>query len=343
MVEEVLSNLYKIDVPLPKNPLKALNVYLVKGDDRSLLIDTGFAREECRTALMAGLRELRVELDALDVFITHLHADHSGLAGEFGDYGSKIYMSKQDAELLSNGIRWEAMAEYARLNGFPIEESEQAVTRHPARRFGLEDGAVKFTHLFDGDCLEYGDYSFRCILTPGHTIAHTCLYEPDKKILLSGDHLLDHITPNISLWTDARNSLKEYMDSLQKVSQLEVDLVLPSHRNLFTHFHERIRQLQRHHENRCQEILTLLEAHGAMDSYTVASMMSWDLTYESWGQFPVPQKWFACGEAIAHLKYLECQGLVRKADSSWMSSGSAPGSEQQITVDTAKEQLYTAE
>jgi glyoxylase-like metal-dependent hydrolase (beta-lactamase superfamily II) len=317
VVEKVLPKLYRIDVPLPKNPLKALNAYLVQGDGRSLLIDTGFAREECRTALMAGLRELEVELSTLDVFVTHLHADHSGLTGDFMEYGSKIYMSRQDAEILSNGIRWDEMAEYSRSNGFPVEESEQAITRHPAQRFGLPDGKVKFTHLADGDLLEYGDYRFRCVLTPGHTPAHICLYEPDKKLLVSGDHILDHITPNISHWTDDRNPLQEYMESLEMVSRLDVDLVLPGHRNLFTNFRERIRQLQDHHNIRCREIVALLEAHGGMDGYTVASRMDWDLSYKSWEQFPVSQKWFACGEAIAHLKYLESKGQVKKIGSTW--------------------------
>ena len=65
-------------MPLPNNPLKALNAYLIKGRDRNLLVDTGFNREECRRALLGGLRLLDAPLDQTDIFITHLHVDHSG-------------------------------------------------------------------------------------------------------------------------------------------------------------------------------------------------------------------------------------------------------------------------
>jgi hypothetical protein len=40
--------------------------------------------------------------------------------------------------------------------------------------------------------------------------------------------------------------------------------------------------------------------------------MTWDLSYDSWDLFPVAQKWFAAGEALAHLKYLETRGIVRR-------------------------------
>ncbi len=312
MAEEILPQLYRIEVPLPKNPLRALNAYLIK-DDRSLLIDTGFAREECRSALLAGLTEVGVQPEEVDLFVTHLHADHSGLAGEFAARGSRVYMSQPDAEILNDGIRWEAMGEHAKLNGFPPELLDQTMTRHPARRFGIE-GKIDFNYVREGDLLEYGGFALQCVLTPGHTVGHMCLHEVSKRILVSGDHLLDRITPNISLWNDARNPLGDYLRSLDRVSKLDVDLVLPGHRNVFTHFHERIEQLRQHHEKRCDEALSILSCYGAISGCEVASHMKWSLSYESWEQFPPNQKWFGCGEALAHLKLLEERGQVRRLD-----------------------------
>jgi hypothetical protein len=69
--------------------------------------------------------------------------------------------------------------------------------------------------------------------------------------------------------------------------------------------------LKSHHQERIDEIALILES-GPKDAYEVASRMSWDIRYESWDQFPVLQKWFASGEAIAHLKYLETAGKIRK-------------------------------
>ena len=79
MTEMMLPNLYRIEIPLPKNPLKALNSYLIKGDGRFLIIDTGMNREECQNAMFTALEELKVDLKKTDFFITHIHADHLGL------------------------------------------------------------------------------------------------------------------------------------------------------------------------------------------------------------------------------------------------------------------------
>ena len=79
MIEEISANLYKIEIPLPKSPLKALNSYVIKDTRRNLIIDTGWNQEECRQAMQAGLKDLGVDIGKTDFFITHLHADHFGL------------------------------------------------------------------------------------------------------------------------------------------------------------------------------------------------------------------------------------------------------------------------
>jgi glyoxylase-like metal-dependent hydrolase (beta-lactamase superfamily II) len=150
-----------------------------------------------------------------------------------------------------------------------------------------------------------------CIETPGHTRGHLCLYDHKHKLLFSGDHVLKDITPNISRWfRDEKNPLGEYLKSLDKVAGLNVNLVLPGHRSIFSNLKERIEELHRHHRQRLDEVLEIL-SKGEKDAYQVAQLMTWDLTYPTWTGFPVAQKWFATGEALAHLSYLEEQGLVR--------------------------------
>jgi glyoxylase-like metal-dependent hydrolase (beta-lactamase superfamily II) len=58
MVEDVLANTYRIEIPLPGNPLKAINSSVVRESTRNLIIDTGLNRRECRDAMKAGLAEL---------------------------------------------------------------------------------------------------------------------------------------------------------------------------------------------------------------------------------------------------------------------------------------------
>ena len=61
-----------------------------------------------------------------------------------------------------------------------------------------------------------------------------CFYEEENKILISGDHILFDITPNITRWPELDNSLKVYLASLEKVKDLDVNLVLPGHRNMMS-------------------------------------------------------------------------------------------------------------
>ena len=79
MTEEIFPGLYRIKIPLPESPLKYLNSYVIKSDDKNLIIDTGFNRKECLDAMNNGLKEINVDLADCDFFITHLHADHFGL------------------------------------------------------------------------------------------------------------------------------------------------------------------------------------------------------------------------------------------------------------------------
>ncbi|NIS59551.1 MAG: MBL fold metallo-hydrolase [Proteobacteria bacterium] len=308
MIEEVLPNLVRIEIPLPGSPLKSLNSYVIKASDRNLIIDTGLNRRECLGAMQAGLRQLDVDLGETDFFITHLHADHFGLVSRLVTNTSKIYFNRPDTEIMKTWGGWESMLDYASMNGFPENELRAALHGHPAYKYSLE-WIPDLSILGDGDTIRIGDYRFKCVETPGHTRGHTCLYEPTRKILVSGDHILNDITPNIQCWSDQGNPLKNYLASLDKVYELGVNLVLPGHRRLFRNYKERIQELKRHHKKRADEIRLIL-GRGSRNAFQVASEMTWDIDYESWNLFPPAQKWFATGEAIAHLRYLEERGMV---------------------------------
>ena len=313
MCEEILPNLFRLKIPLPDSPLKYLNSYVIKGADRNLIIDTGLNRKECLEAMQAGLSTLGIDLKASDIFITHLHADHFGLVAKLATDTSQVYFSRPEKELIESWEGFGPMIVYAGQNGFPEDELQAALDKHPGAKFGSE-WIPEMKLLEDGDEIRIGDYKFRCVVTPGHTLGHICLYEPDKKILVAGDHILIDITPNIQCWSDTQNPLKHYLASLEKVYSLKVDLTLPGHRRLIENHQTRIEELKRHHADRLTEVLSILMA-GALNAFQVASQMTWDIDSESWDQFPVAQKWFATGEAISHLRYLEEEGqLVRNAD-----------------------------
>jgi glyoxylase-like metal-dependent hydrolase (beta-lactamase superfamily II) len=306
--EEVAPRIFRIKIPLPGSPLKYLNAYVIRGQGQDLIVDTGLNRDECLSAMRGGLEELGVDLRRADFFITHLHADHFGLIARLAHEGSRVFFNRPDSELIEAWGGWEFMVQYAGLNGFPQDQLRQALEQHPGYRYA-SSWVPKLNILRDGEGVRVGERLFQCVETPGHTRGHTCLYEPETRTLLSGDHILIDITPNIQCWSDGEDPLKRYLESLEKVRPLEVDRVLPGHRRLFKDHVKRIDELQRHHAARAAEVLAILET-GPRNAFEVASRMTWDIAIDSWERFPVAQKWFATGEAISHLRYLEGQGKV---------------------------------
>lgn len=308
MVEQLLPNLYLIRIPLPGSPLGWVNSYVIKGLDRNLIIDTGLNRRECLEAMQAGLGEIEVDLKRTDFYITHMHTDHIALAPKLVQDSSTIYINRPDKEYIENWPGWEAISGSAGLNGFPANELQAAVSNHPGYKYAA-DVIPEASAVDEGDTFRYGGYCFRALATPGHSRGHTCLYEPAKKVLVSGDHILFDITPNITCWTQEENPLKSYIASLDRIYGLQVDLVLPGHRGLSGDCRKRITELKGHHQSRLEEVLSILK-QGPKTAYEVASMMTWDIDCDSWEAFPASQKWFATGEAIAHLRYLEDSGQV---------------------------------
>ena len=223
---------------------------------------------------------------------------------------SVVYFNRQEAAALDFHKHWQELSAFYHSNGFPEDELRKALESHPGYKYDLKD-KVDFHTLEEGSTIEIGDYCFRCIETPGHSSGHMCLYEANKKLLVSGDHILSGITPNISLWSKEKNPLKEYLASLDKVYDLEVNLVLPGHGRIFNGHRKRITELKHHHQNRVNEILSILGG-GEKNAFQISSLMSWDVNYSSWELFPSSQKWFAVGETLSHLKYLEEDRLVRR-------------------------------
>ncbi len=307
--EEVVKGIYRLEIPLPGNPLKAVNSYVIKGRERNLVIDTGMRRTECLEAMADGLDALGVALPDTDFFITHFHADHLGLVSDLATETTRIYLNGPDATRMLAGGFVESLETSGRLHGFPERELHNALDRHPGRVYGPRM-PLDFTQINDGQVISAGGYTFRCVMTPGHSFGHTCLYEAEHKILLSGDHILADITPNLQAWFDNWNPLKEYLNSLETTALLDVTLVLPGHRSVFHDMQGRIEELKKHHEMRAEEALRILK-EGPRTAYQVASEMTWDIVCDSFDLFPLSQKWFALGETIAHLTHLEALSKVR--------------------------------
>src|SRR4030042_2645558 len=162
MVEEILNNIYKIEIPLPNNPLKTVNSYLVKGPKKNLIIDTGLNQKECMNTMQASLLELGVDLKRTPFFITHFHPDHLGLVSKLAKDTSVIYFNGPEADLIRSGIHWDHLSDFARLNGFPEEELQSAIRKDRDFEFA-SNWHPSFHILREGDTISIGDNVFKCI------------------------------------------------------------------------------------------------------------------------------------------------------------------------------------
>ncbi len=312
MVERVADDVFRIRIPLPGNPLKELNSWVICSRGEYLVIDTGFNQPECLDAMNAGLEELGVPMSKASFMLTHMHSDHTGLIARLATPETRVYFGRIDARVFDGGIDWKAIMRNAIRHGFDAVELETALRMHPGIKYRPET-VPAFTLLDDGDIIQVGDWRLRAILTPGHTAGHICLYEPDHRVLVSGDHVLGDITPHIESWQDESNTLKDYLESLDRVSRLSVDIVLPGHRTPVYSLQARVAELIAHHRRRADESVSVL-GDESLDSCQVAARMTWDIRCRSFEEFPITQKWFAVGETLAHLFYLESTGRISRVD-----------------------------
>lgn len=309
--ECVAPGIYSIRIPLPENPLKWLNAYAVRGNpgERNLLIDTGFRRPECLNALLEGMQALNFDPARTDVFLTHLHSDHTGNAGALQRSGCRVIMGAIDYEILTHET-WDERCERMLREGMSVETLNTVQENNPARIYAPEPFSAVVVD--GGSLLRYGDYVFRCIHTPGHTPGHICLYDAERKLIILGDHVIFDITPNISFWTERPDALGDYLESLRKIKELDVQIALPGHRTLGqVSFCERIETLLAHHEARLAECLQVIRAHPGSSAYTIAGNMTWRIHAKNWDEFPPGQKWFAVGETLSHLDHLLMRGMIR--------------------------------
>ncbi len=287
---------------------------MVRDGEKVLIIDTGINTKECLDSLLGCLKELKIDINEIDYFITHSHIDHFGNLKSLLRKGKKAYMNKIEWEhikrlkynLFKNEIEY-----FLIRSGFPEIDIESLPSQFNKVEPIYDIDPKNFTFLCDGDYLRLGNYNFLCITTPGHTKGHTTLFETELKLFISGDHILGEITPTVQTRLYPENPLKDYLASLKKIYSLPIECVLPSHGKCFKDHKGRIEELWKHHKQRIEEVVAILK-EGERNTYEIASKMSWDIHFNDWNSFPPLQKFFAVGEAMAHLRYLEEEGLIKR-------------------------------
>jgi len=316
---EVAPGIYQLKVPIPNNPLENLNCYLIEGKDGWLMLDTGWFTPETFDSLKNGLKDLGITLsDISTIVVTHVHPDHFGLAGRIKHVSpdTKLLTHQLEADLIdSRYIKFSELqhkvgAMLSR-HGVPsIELSALGSSSMPALEF------VRITFpdstLYGGEIISTGVYDLEVIWTPGHSMGHICLYEPRNKLLFSGDHILPHITTNVSYHVESGdNPLGDYLYSLHKLEHLPVEKILPAHEDIFADLRGRITELDEHHNNRQAEIQQAIRK-GTCSAYEISSQITWNIPDLDWDNLPPLHKRIAVMETIAHLECMRWEGKVQR-------------------------------
>ena len=272
-------------------------------------MDVGFNRIECEQVLRRALDDFGLDFQDIDVLATHSHPDHVGNLDRIWRPSMRVYahMHSFEEPRIMNKLQSSTF--------LPIVDAVTLCAesqRQPSRVFSTDLSAVKgdypVTYLKDGDIFRRGNYRFQVIETPGHHMTHICLYDEASKIMLTGDHVLERITPNISSFMLETDELGDFLASLRKVRDYDVKLALPGHGEPFSGLARRVDELIAHHEARLTEMEDLVRA-GHHDIIDITSNASWK--YPNWESWAMEQKFFSLGETLAHLVHAVHCGTIR--------------------------------
>jgi glyoxylase-like metal-dependent hydrolase (beta-lactamase superfamily II) len=305
--------LHPLSIPTPF-PVGPVNVYLAEGE-RLTLVDTGPRYEPARETLRTQLKELGYQVSDLQrIVLTHTHADHCGLAAELvAESGAEVWTHEENVEQLAGDGDAKRMAFYARLlrwSGVPL----LVMVKLARVQRGLHQYAEPLTpdHLVtDGDALDLDGDVWQVLHTPGHTGGLICLYQPERRLLISSDHLLRDISSNAMVDPPPPGSaerprrLVEYLAQLRRVAQLDLRLTLPGHGPTITDHRALIQERLAFHEERADRIREALDDR-TLSAYQLARIL--------FPELDAVNTFLAVSEVIGHLQWLEARGQVNHAE-----------------------------
>jgi len=162
----------------------------------------------------------------------------------------------------------------------------------------------------DGDRPDMPGWDLTAVWTPGHSPGHLCFWEPRNKLMLTGDCVLPRITPNVNLNSQTGDDpLGDYLRSLERLGTYDAE-GLPAHEWRYPSLRDRTRELEDHHHQRFLEVIQAIR-DGYSTAWEITPQMTWSRPWDDTDKFT---RRAAIGEALAHLRTLEVQGVVREVE-----------------------------
>jgi glyoxylase-like metal-dependent hydrolase (beta-lactamase superfamily II) len=295
--------------------LDHINLWALEDGADWLLIDTGLGNEATRALwdrIFAGKLGAR---PVTRVLVTHYHPDHAGNAAWLCQRtGAELWMTRGEfltvhaARNSSAGYTTEAQMQLFRSNGLDEARANALLARGGLYKTMVPDFPIAHRRLYESDHVAAGGRDWNVMVGYGHAPEHASLYCRQANVLISGDMLLPRISTNVAVRPiDPRsNPLRLFLESIRRYRTLPEDvLVLPSHGLPFRGAHARVAQLEAHHVERLAELREACAQapRAAADVLEVLFKRKLDTS----------QIFFALGEAIAHLHYLQYDGRLARS------------------------------
>jgi glyoxylase-like metal-dependent hydrolase (beta-lactamase superfamily II) len=249
--EKVLPGVWRLRLPLPWPGVPHGNVWAIAADGGIVLFDTGIGGKGGLRRFDLALAQAGFGLEDVRLLVcTHSHTDHYGLAAPIVEgAGCELWMHPAWEHIRLHAddpaASFERRIEVARQSGVPAASLERYRERHrDDDDNGIDAIAEPDRDLLPGVEVETDLGTWQVHETPGHAPSHVVLHQPERRLMISGDHLLGRTV----LFFDHGHSLDpvgEFMRSLDEVEPLDVDLVLPGHGRTFREPQTKIAEARR--------------------------------------------------------------------------------------------------
>jgi glyoxylase-like metal-dependent hydrolase (beta-lactamase superfamily II) len=313
-VRALAPGVHWLRMPLPF-ALNHINLWLLEDDGGWTIVDTGLGDAATRALWQQIFAGVSAGGTVRRVLLTHYHPDHAGNAGWLCErFAAPLWMTQ--AEYLTAHAVRQGSSGYApgatlalfRANGLDEARQAQLAARGNVYQRQVPEFPDSYRRLMDGEHIAIGRHRWRVIAGYGHAPEHASLHCEELGLAICGDMLLPSISTNVSVWPvdPEGDPLGLFLRSIRRYRELPAaTLVLPSHGLPFRGAQLRVRQLEEHHEARLVE---LMEACAGTPR-SAAEVL--EVLFQR--KLDTHQMFFAMGEAIAHLHYLERAGSLRRA------------------------------
>jgi glyoxylase-like metal-dependent hydrolase (beta-lactamase superfamily II) len=320
-VQEVAPGVHRVPLPLPNDGLRAVNVYVLDGDDGLVLIDSGWSIPEARTTLVDGLATLDRRLTDVQRFlVTHVHRDHYQqaitLRQELGMAVALGAGERDSLEVLLEPGRKPLQQQIHGLRLLGADGLADMVAAHLDADDDIREleWALPDEWLVAGFVQAPGDRTLEVVPTPGHTRGHVVFHDIDAGLLFAGDHVLPTITPSIGFEPVlSPDPLGDFLRSLAVVRSRPDAMLLPAHGPVTASVHQRVGELVAHHRARLDETEAAIR-NGATTALEAARELRWTRRERHLDDLDPFNQMLAIAETGAHLQLLVAQGRLSVAD-----------------------------